>query len=41
MSCGKELVRFVCFCVVHNVLVCWCITSLKDSVDVGVKEGCG
>ena len=41
MSCSKELVRFVCFCVVHNVLVYWCITSPKGSVGVGVEEGHG
>ena len=38
MSCGKELVRFVCFCVVHKVLVYWHITSPKGSVSVG--RGC-
>ena len=41
MSCSSELVRFVCFCVVHKVLVYWCITSLKGSAGVGVELGCG
>ena len=41
MSHSKELVRFVCFCVVHNVLVYCHITSPKGSVGAGVEEGCG
>ena len=41
MSCSSELVRFVCFCVVHNVLVYWCITFPKGSVGVGVEVGWG
>ena len=41
MSCSSELVRCVCFCMVHNVLGYWCITSLKGSVGVGVEVGCG
>ena len=41
MSCSKEFVRCVCFCVVHKVLVYWCITSWKGSVGVDVGEGCG
>ena len=35
ISYSKELVRFVCFCMVHNVLVYWCITSMKGSVGLG------
>ena len=41
ISCSKELVRFVCFCVVHKVLVYWPITSPKSSVGVGIWDGCG
>ena len=39
MSCSNELVRFVCFCVVHKVFVYWHITSLKGSA--GVAGGGG
>ena len=39
MSCSNDLVRFVCFCVVHKVSVYWHITFLKGSV--GVREGGG
>ena len=39
MSCSNELVRFLCFCVVHKVFVYWCITSPKGSVGVGVGGG--
>ena len=35
MSCSNELVRFVCFCVVHKVFMYWCITSLNGSVGAG------
>ena len=37
MSCSSEFVRFVCFCVVHNVSMYWCITSLNGSVGAGLK----
>ena len=39
MTCSKELVRFVCFCVVHNALAYWHITSPKGSVCVGIRDG--
>ena len=41
MSCSKELGRFVCFCVVHNVSVYWHIISPKGSVGVDVEGSCG
>ena len=41
MTCTRELVRFVCFCVFHNVSVYWCITSPKGLVGVGFEVGCG
>ena len=41
ISCSKKLVRFVCLCVVHNVLVYWHVTSLKGSVGVGIGDSCG
>ena len=40
ISCSIEFVRFVCFCVVHNVSVYWCITSPKGSEGVGVEVSC-
>ena len=40
MSCSSEFVRFVCFCVVHNVSMYWHITSLKDSIGTGVEVSC-
>ena len=39
MSCSNEMVRFVCFCVVHRVFVHWHITSSKGSVGVGGGSG--
>ena len=36
---SNELVRFVCFCVVHKVSVYWCITHPKGSVGVGEGGG--
>ena len=41
ISCSKELVRLVYFCLVHNVLVYWCITSLRGSVGIGIGNSCG
>ena len=41
ISYSSELVRFTCFCVVHNVFVYWCIASPKGSVGVGVEVGYG
>ena len=41
ISFSKELVKIVCFCVVHKVLVYWHITSLKGSIGVGAEEDCG
>ena len=35
MSSSNELVRFVCFYVVHKGFVYWSITSPKGSVGVG------
>ena len=35
MSCSKDFVRFVCFCIVHKVSVYWHITSPEGSVGVG------
>ena len=40
MSCGRELVRCVCFCAVHSVSVYWHTTSPKGSVGHGVEVGC-
>ena len=40
MSCSSEFVRFVCFCVVHNVSVYWHITSLKGSQGAGGEVSC-
>ena len=40
MSCSSEFVRILCFCVVHNVLVYWHITSLKGSEGTGVEVDC-
>ena len=40
ISCRREFVRFVCFCVVHSVSVYWYITSLNGSVGAGVKGSC-
>ena len=40
MFCSSEFVRFVYFCVVHNVSMYWCITSLKGSEGAGVEVIC-
>ena len=40
ISCSRELVRCVCFCVVHSVSVYWHTTSQNGSVSVGVEVGC-
>ena len=40
MSCSREFVRFVCFCVVHSVSVYWCTTSPNGSVGAGVEVSC-
>ena len=39
MSCSRELVRFICFCVLHKVFVYWHITSPKGSFGVGGGGG--
>ena len=40
MSYSSKFMRFVCFCVVHNVSVYWGITSPKGSKGEGVEVGC-
>ena len=40
MSCSRELVRCVCFCVVHSVSMYLYTTSPNGSVGVGVEVGC-
>ena len=40
MSCSSEFVRFVCFCVVHNMTVYWHITSPKVYEGAGVEVNC-
>ena len=40
MSCSREFVRFVCFCVVQNMSMYWCTTSPNGSVGPGVEISC-
>ena len=40
MSCSREFVRLVCFCIVHRVSVYWHTTSPNGSVGDGVEVGC-
>ena len=35
--CSRELVRCVCFCVVHSVSMYWCTTSPNGLVGVGIE----
>ena len=40
MSCSREFVRFVCFCVVHSVSVYWHITFPRGPVGAGTEVSC-
>ena len=40
MSCSREFVKFICFCVVHSVSVYWHATSLNGSVGAWVEVSC-
>ena len=40
MSCSREFLSFVCFCVVHSVFVYWHITSPNSSVGAEFEVGC-
>ena len=40
MSCSRELVKCVCFCVMHSVSIYRCTTSPNGSGGVGVEVDC-
>ena len=40
MSCNREFMRFVCFCVVHSVSAYWHNTSPNGSMGAGIEVSC-